>query len=408
MERPKWNPNMHWRRKGLTFWAPFDDPSNPLRLNRGTGTLSFTRATTATYVHPSTGLITSAASGQLRIEANGALIEGQRTNLVTYSEDYSNVAWGKTGATVSADNVVSPYGTVTADALIEDNTASVHGTNQGSIAVDNATVYTYSLFAKQGAGTRYIQVAGTSSVFTSNFTAWFDLQSGVIVSTGSGTTSVMSDFGGGWYRCSISRVTQAAGFTSLYAWASSSSSNNEYQGVTGRVSHYRFGTQLEVGAFPSSYIPTTTAAVTRNADVLSFTQVGNIGATIGTLIANLDYNSTSSTRPAIVGSNWIQFAVNSATKLYSYDGTTENQTGAIMTRGTNYKVGMTWGGSSIVFAKDGTSYSPFTFDGNLTFSGAGSYIGVNFVDGDYIYGHIKNLRIWNRALTDVQLQAVTT
>src|SRR3989304_5819664 len=70
-----------WLDSSLTFWAPFDDPDAPLTLNRGTGSLSFTRATTATYVHPTTGLITSAASGQLRIESAGALIEGQRTNL---------------------------------------------------------------------------------------------------------------------------------------------------------------------------------------------------------------------------------------------------------------------------------------------------------------------------------------
>ena len=67
-----------WWFRGLTFYAPFDDPASPLRLLRGTGTLTFTRATTATYVHPGTGLVTVASAGQLRIETRGAFFEAAR------------------------------------------------------------------------------------------------------------------------------------------------------------------------------------------------------------------------------------------------------------------------------------------------------------------------------------------
>src|SRR3990172_1403295 len=92
-----------WDTNALPFYAPFTDPANPLRLIKGTGSLSFTRATTATYVHPTMGLITSAASGQLRIESNGALIEGQRTNLALQSEAFGTT-WSNNASSDTANN----------------------------------------------------------------------------------------------------------------------------------------------------------------------------------------------------------------------------------------------------------------------------------------------------------------
>lgn len=38
-----------WNGVALIFWAPFDNPAAPLTLNKGAGSLTFTRATTATY-----------------------------------------------------------------------------------------------------------------------------------------------------------------------------------------------------------------------------------------------------------------------------------------------------------------------------------------------------------------------
>jgi len=73
-----------------TFWAPLNDVNAPLKLYRGTGPVSSTRTTSATYVHPVTGLVTTATDNQLRIEGYGALFEGQRTNFLLWSRALSD------------------------------------------------------------------------------------------------------------------------------------------------------------------------------------------------------------------------------------------------------------------------------------------------------------------------------
>lgn len=69
------DPPTPWWFRGLTFHVPFDDPAASLKTIRGAGAFTFTRAHdathTATYVHPGTGLVTTASADQLRVEADG-------------------------------------------------------------------------------------------------------------------------------------------------------------------------------------------------------------------------------------------------------------------------------------------------------------------------------------------------
>ena len=90
----------------------------------------FTRASSATVVNKA-GLIETVGTGIPRIDflgnTNGALkLEPQRTNLVTYSEDFSNPSWATTGSSIVADSTTSPDGTLNADNLIEDTSSGVH------------------------------------------------------------------------------------------------------------------------------------------------------------------------------------------------------------------------------------------------------------------------------------------
>jgi hypothetical protein len=94
--------------------------------------ITFTRASTATRVNAN-GLIEVVASNSPRIDfdpatqvCKGLLIEEQRTNLLTYSENFDNAAWGKQSVTVNANAAIAPDGTLTADKLIESTTNAVH------------------------------------------------------------------------------------------------------------------------------------------------------------------------------------------------------------------------------------------------------------------------------------------
>ena len=99
--------------------------------------ITFTRVSTATRVNAN-GLIEVVASGSPRIDfdpvtqvCKGLLIEEQRTNLLTYSENFAlTPAWQKARATISSSVIVAPDGTLTADKLVEDTQTGAHHVNK--------------------------------------------------------------------------------------------------------------------------------------------------------------------------------------------------------------------------------------------------------------------------------------
>ena len=90
------------------------------------GQLTFTRASTATRVNAS-GLIASVASGVPRLDYTNSscpkiLLEPQRSNTITHSQDINNCFGAKSGVTVTSDATTSPDGTANADLLKFDTT----------------------------------------------------------------------------------------------------------------------------------------------------------------------------------------------------------------------------------------------------------------------------------------------
>ena len=354
---------------GDTLWATFSDPSNPLALLKGTGSLSFTRATTATYIHPTTGLITSAASGQLRIESNGALIEGARTNIALQSE-VLGTTWAASSVTIANDDAVAPDGASTAERL---TASGANGTLLQSVT-GTAAAYTFSIYLKRLTGTGNVDVRADNTTWS--------------------TCTINAST---WTRCPVTATL----------------ADNTYAPgvriVTSGDAVYAFGGQMEAGASASSYITTTIAAVTRNVDLLSFSKSGNVSDTAGTIVASVgSTNGTGATSYTgiIMNSATQPLSIYQITKLYSYDGTTELTTEMGLEQGVHRDVGLKWSGTSRYFGAKGALSAALAFDGNMGFENT-LYIGVEG-DGQFaLNGHIKNLRIWNRALGDAEMIAVT-
>lgn len=185
-----------------------------------------------------------------------------RTNEVLWSEDFSNAAWTKTNVTVTADAVVAPDGSLTADQLVENTATAVHLTSQvpGATPADSATV-TLSVYVKAAGRDFFWLETRTKAVTFPN--AYFNLATGVVAATFNGASATITPAGDGWYRCTLTAdVLTGAGspqFTCGLAVAATFAGRT-YLG-DGSSGVYLWGAQYEVGGAATSYIPTTSAAV---------------------------------------------------------------------------------------------------------------------------------------------------
>jgi hypothetical protein len=249
--------------KGLYIWgAQFEETS-----------------TVGEYV-PTTSAINSAPRfdhNPTTGESLGLLVEEARTNPCLQSEDFATT-WTSQRVTITANTTLAPNGTTTADTITGNGATGGTQSVYQSVTASASTAYTISVYAKAGTST-WMTIQGFDG--TTNCRAWFDLVNGATGTVETGmSNATITNAGGGWYRCSVVRTTGASS-TSLRPQFGQSTSNGTE--VTGGVLTFAlWGAQVEAGAFPTSYIPTTTATVTRAADVASIT-----GSNFGTTRTNL-------------------------------------------------------------------------------------------------------------------------
>ena len=190
------------------------------------------------------------------------LVEPQRTNLLTYSEQLDNAAWGAP-TNVIPNAIISPDGTQNADNLI--------GLLARNVLLSN-TNYTLSFYAKKNTSSTFqmrVDIGGIKRAYYN-----FDTQT----STNDGISSSIKPIGNNWFLCTFTFASSIIATGVLYPNEASSNL-------------YMWGVQLEAGSYATSYIPTVASSVTRNADVISKTGISSlIGQTEGTIFLDFIYN----------------------------------------------------------------------------------------------------------------------
>jgi len=391
--------------------------------SNGNGDLTITRATTATRVN-SSGLIESVASGvpQLDYSLGGCpnfLFEPQRRNLLKYSQDYSQIDWGKTDTTVNATSITSPDGTITGN-LVTETLAS--GSTLFQSITSSITTLPVTLFFKYGTQAWVRIQIQEAVVTTNNVRLWVNLQTGVLgTSQANGIGTAIADYSisivNGWYKvvfkATFSGVTSYTLFT-----ASAASDGSTSRGNAGNT-RYEWGKQIEDNGsggsvnYPTSYIPTTSAAVTRNATNFTRSNIytnGLIGASGGTWFLEFKNNIALTRDSANAGfgiksnsdNNGIYFRNTGTTRLYlstCVNGT--NILGQYQTTATNCKIIIKWDGTLLNAWENGTQVIT-----NLSFS----ITNMELINGDFslVPNYISQMALWNTPLSDAQCIALTS
>lgn len=235
--------------------------------------ITFTRASAATVTNAQ-GVLQTVRNNKPRIdfdgntgECKGLLIEEQRTNLVTYSEEFS-YGWGKTASSVIPNIIVAPNGTITASKLVEDTTAAVfHYTQRGASlggSVDSSP-YVFSIFAKAGERNR-LRLFDNNQNASGDST--FNLSTGTVVQ-GTGT---ITSVGNGWYRCTIYPLKNFSTNPNVFVLLDNGSTSS-YTG-NGTSGLFIWGAQIEAGTFATSYVPSNTTFTSRASSATYFDSTG--------------------------------------------------------------------------------------------------------------------------------------
>jgi hypothetical protein len=379
------------------------------------------RNTTATRVD-SAGLIESVAINAPKIDYTGGgcpkiLVEPARTNNVLYSEQFDNASWGKTNTTVTANTTSAPApdGTTTADTITGIGALGVRLIQSNSISFTASTSYSLSVFAKKDTND-FIQLFVPLAI--GGMFANFNINTGVVGTlgtvTGTAPTSSITNFGNGWYRCTINftATTTTSTVTSIGIVTSASAIRSESNTLT--TSLILWGAQLEAGSNATSYIPTVTATVTRTADVISKTGVSSlIGPTEGTIFVEANLTANTAERRIITVSNGTEnqriMFWTLATTLYA------NFNGVGIAIGT-FPIGTAKIALGYTIAGGSTTYS-IKLNNNTLITGTAAAapsslsainLGNNTTSGLQLNDRIELATLFQTRLTNAQLATLTT
>jgi hypothetical protein len=210
-------------------------------------------------------------------ESLGLLIEQSSTNLLTYSQDFSNAVWTKGNVTITTGANIAPDGTQTAQAIVETAVTNAQNVQQNITKAASAITYTLSVYVKAATRTWATLFIADGS-FNGN-RAYYNLSTGTLGSiVGNGTpftsvSSAITSVGNGWYRISLTATSNTATIIIQNIGGASGDGGVSYTGIAGNNAIFVWQAQVEALAFATSPITTTSAQVTRAQDTAQMTGI---------------------------------------------------------------------------------------------------------------------------------------
>jgi hypothetical protein len=345
----------------------------------------------------------------------GYLAEGSRTNLLTYSEALNDASWTQSRLTITTNAVVAPNGQTIAEKLIEGTETATHRVYKSVTKAASPLQYTVSMYMKKAERTKGGIRLGENGE-TDHADILVDLNTGgTTVTTANGFTAASGSAvsaGNDWWRVQLTATTVNTVSLTIYIMPADASGNLSYTG-DGTSGIYLWGAQLEQAGFASSYIPTTSASVTRTADNLTYLTNGNISSAVGSAYADITSATTTGAQASIIdgyaGSGGIPIGISTTGSVFLYDSVGGRFAGSVTRPITaNKRFASVWSVTTSSIFVDGAQLgTDQSFSGSLGISSSMG-IGVRPNGLTPLFGAIKNVRIWKKALSDTELQNMTS
>jgi hypothetical protein len=405
----EWRPDKaNWSGSGIpSGYVPVEDTVNNALITAEVNEPRFDH-------DPSTGI------------CKGLLIEEAKTNLTKYSQNaFTNSYWETTASNVTATDsyASSPSAKIDASLLTEiAGIAKQRHIHQftGEFTPTIGQPYTMSAFVRQADTdpVRYVQLAFWNAGFGLTAYMNYDLEDGVVGTGGAGiTASSITPAPNGWYRITATATataTGSSGFQLGFSTTSGAARTESYTVVTPLKSIFLYGAQVEQRAFATSYIATTTAQATRSIDVCTIPSISSFyNATESTVFTEASVGSTSA-YPSVVGfdnsSNTHQLVIsgfptpNTLNDYVIVGGIAQAQVQLSFTTNTFFKAAMSNKLNSFQLSLNGTNGTKDTAGTMPTVSRF--VIGASWNNAP-INGHIKSIKVYQKALTDAQLLTLT-
>jgi hypothetical protein len=334
----------------------------------------------------------------------GILAEESRTNVLTYSNTFSNAIWTQSNASV-AQNITGPDGVANSAWTL----TSAAGTTEHRIYqnVGSAIYQNWSLFVKAG-------TASFISLSTGNASspyAVFDLGAGTVAATLNTNGSIIP-LGNGWYRIlASSTITTTAFYVINIGTTAANVVPQQTWNAAGTETIYIYGAQneqLSNISFCTSYIPSISASATRAADLpkLSGSASTVMQGAAGTVLLQVKpLGNNVANQYGIYGNSVSPIYLDSSFVIKATNGTTVLSSGASASVGASIRAGLAWD-TGPFRAISVNSSVPVTDANSFGSIGATEYIGSNN-GANFLNCHIEAISFYNSKLTGLPFMVKT-
>jgi hypothetical protein len=338
------------------------------------------------------------------------LVEPSAENLYQQSEDFANAYWSKANASFLGNQAVAPDGTLTADKLIMANgilpsIANASGVSRTQVVTSSA--YRFSMFAKSAefTGFRVRENAVEGSFLDVN------LSNGAITngSVAQFISPLAENYGNGWYRISWTSPT----ITNLNKYTIRVGSTGD--GVSGI---FVWGAQVETGSVATSYIPTTTQAITRGLDSVVKTGITSlIGQSEGTIYLELELRNSAAAMILFLdvggSSQYIRITKQATTNAFSVLVLNTSGSTTLFTSSSNpvgiYKLALAYkSGDNAMSINGATPLTSANTSNYPTSSLSRIVLSESVVGLNPLNDRIRAVALYPNRLTNAQLQTLTT